>query len=450
MNAQRLFATMLLAAAACSTSVAAPGSGSEGTTAPPIAPPRVSPIAPPTTPPLPVVPASLTKKFTTADICASPCVLLAEMTIEDATLAYCNACSVDAQCEDAFVPRSCEAEATMRNCIFASHGFSFKKKKWQETFGKQAWYRPNPRYSDKLLSRAARQNIEALRGEGCVRDKYDVGVTLLEPVRKTDDSRTFEYDFDGDGLVEQLVITADEATLNAVIVPGNNTFVDEVAVLDIDRKNKRVEFALLPQINDDIADYQIFAYENAKIISLGAVAGARMKVKGNGTLVGVSGGCGQTTTTTWRLKGSRIIRGKSTTTGKYDGATCSACPYVFVDGDEGYQFVDTIVRNLVGKDVAALQYVQLPATQRTTFKIRIAERESEVSYLDEIYVTVGGIRFDASTRQLDARGPQQGDAVTLHYGGQIDLTFDIGVHAANADIKLWAHGYYQPMLSAPQ
>lgn len=433
MNAQRLFATMLFAAAACSTSVAAPGSGSGGSTASPSAPP-----------------AALTKKFTAADICASPCVLLAEMTIEDATLAYCNACSVDTQCEVAFVPDSCEAEATLRNCIFATHGFSFKKKQWQETFGKQAWYRPNPAYSDKLLSRAALQNIGKLRSKSCARDKLDVGVTFLEPVRVRDDARTFEYDFDGDGLVEQLVVTSDDVMLNAVIVPGDNGFVDQVAVLDIDRNNKRVEFALLPQINDDIADYQIFAYENAKITSLGSVAGAQMKVKGNGTLVGVSGGCGQTTTTTWRLKHNRITRGKSTTTGKYDAATCAACPYVFVDGDAGYQFVDTIVRNLVGKDAAALQYVQLPATKRTTLKLRIAERETEISYLDEMYLTVDGVRFAASTRQLDARGPQQGDAVTLHYGGQIDLTFDIGVHAANADIKLWAHGYYQPMLSAPQ
>lgn len=435
MITQRLYATMLVAAAACSTSVAAPSSGSGGSTASSSGPPQA-------------VPAAFAKQFTTADICASPCVLLAEMTIEDATLAYCNACSVDTQCEVAFVPDSCEAEATLRNCIFATHGFPFKKKKWQETFGKQAWYRPNPNYSDKLLSRAARQNIGKLRGKSCVHAKLDVGVTFLEPARKTDDARTFEFDFDGDGLIEQLVVTADDATLNAVIVPGDNGFVDQVAVLDIDRKNKRVEFALLPQINDDIADYQIFAYENARITSLGNVAGAQMKVKGNGTLVGVSGGCGQTTTTTWRLKGNRIIRGKSTTTGKYDGATCSACPYVFVDGDEGYQFVDTIVRNLVGKGAAALQYVQLPATKRTMLKLRIAERESEISYLDEIYLTVDGIRFAASTRQLDARGPQQGDVTTLHYGGQLDLTFDIGVHAANADIKLWAHGYYQPVLVA--
>ena len=393
----------------------------------------------------------MSSKFTTADICASPCVLLADQSIEQATQAYCQLCSADARCQEAFVPRSCAAEATMRNCIFAAHGYPFKKKQWQKTFGQQAWYRPSTAYRDTLLSRAAKENLKALSGEGCVPNKFNVGVTYLDPVHEDKDARTFEYDFDGDGAVDQLVVTAEQVTLNALVVPGNNTFIDEVAVLDIDRRNKQTEFALTPQINDDIAEYQVFAYRHAKVASLGTVSGAHFVVKGNGTVVGVSGGCGQTTTTTWKLKGSRIRKDKSVTKGTYDGATCQACPYVFVDHNgRGFQFVDEIIRNFIGKKSAGLQYVQLPVIDNPSLTIRIAERETEISYLDEIYVTVNGVRFDASDRVLDARGPQRGNAVTLYYGGQIDLTFDIGVHAVDADIKLWGHGYYVPVVASHQ
>jgi hypothetical protein len=51
----------------------------------------------------------------------------------------------------------------LRNTIFARRGRAFKSKVLQEHFARMPWYTPNPKYSDKLLTKTDKRNIELIR-----------------------------------------------------------------------------------------------------------------------------------------------------------------------------------------------------------------------------------------------------------------------------------------------
>jgi hypothetical protein len=385
-------------------------------------------------------------RFSKTDICASPGLLLVDTAIDQATVKYCDLCGIQ-DCDGKFENLTCDAADDVRNTIFASAGHPFKKKKWQERFGQHAWYRPDPAYDDKNLSAVAMRNISVLGAKSCTRTMASQGTAWLAsaPTDGTVVEKT--YDLDGDGVEETISLSSNGVVVSGIAIPDSSDF-ETLEILDLKRSTKRIEFAVVPQVVDDDAQYHVFAYEKGKIVSLGEAFGHHLEVPGNGTIIGTTGNCGQTYRTLWRLANDKLTKVKTTTTGKYNINLCSACPYVFVDGPNGYTFVDKIARNLVGEQAADYQFVQLPASSDKIVKVRVAERETEVSFFDEIYLTVDGRRVEASSRVLDARGPQLGSDVTLHYGGQVDYEFEIGPHDASADIKFWGHGYYQPVAPA--
>jgi len=51
----------------------------------------------------------------------------------------------------------------LRNTIFARRGRSFKSQLLQEHFSHMPWYKPDPAYSDKLLTKTDKRNIELIR-----------------------------------------------------------------------------------------------------------------------------------------------------------------------------------------------------------------------------------------------------------------------------------------------
>jgi hypothetical protein len=51
----------------------------------------------------------------------------------------------------------------LRNTIFARRGRSFKSPVLQEHFARMPWYTPDPKYSDKLLTKTDKRNIELIR-----------------------------------------------------------------------------------------------------------------------------------------------------------------------------------------------------------------------------------------------------------------------------------------------
>lgn len=65
--------------------------------------------------------------------------------------------------ESDLVGLSAEELRLARNEIYARHGFIFGPKDLQSYFEKQSWYKPNPNYSDSLLSNIEHKNIEIIQ-----------------------------------------------------------------------------------------------------------------------------------------------------------------------------------------------------------------------------------------------------------------------------------------------
>lgn len=51
----------------------------------------------------------------------------------------------------------------MRNCIYAVHGYKFKKQAWRDTFGKRDWYKARDDFKESDLSQLEIANVRALK-----------------------------------------------------------------------------------------------------------------------------------------------------------------------------------------------------------------------------------------------------------------------------------------------
>ena len=51
----------------------------------------------------------------------------------------------------------------MRNAIYARHGRTFNSYDLQRFFNNKTWYKPNPNYSDDLLTDIDKHNIELIQ-----------------------------------------------------------------------------------------------------------------------------------------------------------------------------------------------------------------------------------------------------------------------------------------------
>ena len=55
-----------------------------------------------------------------------------------------------------------EVLAYLRNRIYANHGYVFKTKQWRDVFTSFDWYKPNPKFSDKLFNEYERVNLRRI------------------------------------------------------------------------------------------------------------------------------------------------------------------------------------------------------------------------------------------------------------------------------------------------
>ena len=57
----------------------------------------------------------------------------------------------------------CREYDTMRNCIYAAHGYVFTQQEWKDYFSRVSWYRPDPTFTPDRLSKTAIANVELLK-----------------------------------------------------------------------------------------------------------------------------------------------------------------------------------------------------------------------------------------------------------------------------------------------
>jgi hypothetical protein len=128
----------------------------------------------------------------------------------------------------------------------------------------------------------------------------------------------------------------------------------------------------------------------------------------------------------------------------FDCNDLAACPWIYVDGAAGPVRVGEILRDVRGRAAYALQHLALPAAAAGPLRVRVAEEEDEVTFLDEIYVEADGLRVAptaCATAAPQAYCVADHQPLRLARGDVLELTFDLP--AATTPI-VFARGYYVP------
>jgi len=151
-------AVVVMLAAGCGGNRSEPaGAGSAVATANSAAPPTSSAAAP----------SPLSPKVAAAR-CGEPCLFLVDTPIAQLTDAYRTACGGMTTQDLGF--DNCKQLDYARNCIYAAHGFVYKKGRWKTTFTGKPWYDGNPAIDAKtVLSTLELANVHELheRGKAC-------------------------------------------------------------------------------------------------------------------------------------------------------------------------------------------------------------------------------------------------------------------------------------------
>jgi hypothetical protein len=137
--------------------------------------------------------------------------------------------------------------------------------------------------------------------------------------------------------------------------------------------------------------------------------------------------------------------GRRSTGKTFDCENLAACPYVYVVDAAGARRVGEVLRNVRGEAAYTLQSLDLPAPTASAMTIRIAEEKPEITYLDEVYVEIDGVRH--APRACAAEAPPAYCAAdhvpyVMREGDALDLELDVAIDGAAA---IFARGYYIPL-----
>ena len=334
-----------------------------------------------------------------------------------------------------------------RNCIYAAHGNTFKKEKWQKTFGAKPWYKANPDFKESDLSKVAAANVAVL--------KYESRACVKAPnyVRMKNGTIQFEEDLDGDGKKDKVTVRGSTLEINGASqkLPGDP--IDQAAIVDIKRGDKRKEVSLRSFAIEDDYNELIVTYANGKIETQAKTFYTMgLRFPGDGRLVGLSGNCGQRYWTENTFKGGKLKQVKKLTLGKMVESECVACPFVYVSVDGKERYIGEILRNIRSADQATTQSLRMPSNLRQQLATKsvatviLREEKDETTYLDEIYVTTASGRVYPSVCKASGNKPlfckKDGRHHVLRKGEKIELRF---AAAGQSQIEnVWATGYYIP------
>ncbi|KAB2890487.1 MAG: YARHG domain-containing protein [Kofleriaceae bacterium] len=354
--------------------------------------------------------------------CAAPCRFLADTPIADVGAAYEKACGkpwVELADSD------CDALDHMRNCIYAHHGYTFKKAKYQEAFGKEPWYKARGDFKESDLSRVASQNVRALKDEAATcrgEEPSPIPATFTaSKVSKAD-----------------LALVVGWFTRKAAGDPP---------------LPKKLEADGNPATEADIkgwlAQKQLFTLEAWTPIEYedGKRTGHRKITAATGApspdCYSEDEDCEGFEWITFEIDEKNQIIGLSV------GA--AACPLVYVEGEDGaLTYEGEILRDLVRAGREATQHLRLDAAGACHGEVRVqlVEAKDEITYLDDVALVVDGVAIApraCANGATPAYCANDGRYLTLHRGDSLPLVFDVPAGAACATPELRADGYYVPL-----
>ncbi len=150
----------------------------------------------------------------------------------------------------------------------------------------------------------------------------------------------------------------------------------------------------------------------------------------------------------WWVHGTRSTREERTDTDQIQVCDqLAACPFVYrVEGGEE-TFVGEVLRDIRGSENATLQPLAIGQTTGGAVHFRLREEKEEVTFLDELYVEVDGVRLDpVSCAGGDgAYCAADGRPHVMRPGDELDVRFEL---PASGELTIWARGYYVPTPTA--
>jgi hypothetical protein len=345
------------------------------------------------------------------------------------------------KCGVEFGTSGCDEYDYLRNCIYATHGYRFRKARWRERFASTDWYKPDPKFDDSMISNIGMRNVRDLKDRVAAcragETRELTGAVLAE----------LSVDLDGDGRPEKIRATARAIDVGGQI-SGHGIVVEDPAAfharaIDIDKGDQRREILLTTTEYENLIEHVVVWLARGQVhISESFVTGD-LKVPGDGKLTTSDTNCGQTSRDTYAIQGSRLAKIASRTTGKHDPSMCAACPFVYVETEGGWDFRGEILRDVRSAAAAATRTMALGRATGETLRIKIAERKPEVTFLDAVAVRAGD-EVIRPRRCRAANGPlcaADGETLRLERGDEVVLELDV---PAGAELVLLATGYYVP------
>ena len=339
----------------------------------------------------------------TDERCASPCRFLADTPLGEIAAKVKTTCAAD---WPAVNPNDCAQLDYQRNCIFATAGYTFKKKRYQDAFGKAAWYKARTDFKASDLSKTALANVAELKkqaGEcrkGVAVDAADKKIVeawlaKLRAGKPEMPAITIsDGDTDSDGLKQSLLAMKKELAAKSErgwrYVQQADLREDWAAKLK-DKKVKAVEVDFSDPGSDNCEDE-----------------------------------CGFGLWLTFAIEGDKIIGIEM---------MAAACPAVYVDGKPQGE----ILRTFAWPEHEAFQTLPIAAPCSGRITVRIAEEKRETTYLDELALVVGDtIVLPESCGALCAN---DGRYEKLSQGQSLEVSFVV----PGCGAKLRANGYYAPL-----
>jgi hypothetical protein len=348
--------------------------------------------------------------------CNLPCRFLADTPLADMSAKVQAACN--GPWGDAVATNDCAEIDFQRNCIYATAGYTFKKKRYSSIFKSESWYKARADFKDADLSAVATANVAALKAAAKACKKT---VALDPPDQKAVDAFLAAIEA-GKPDVPSIIDGYEEDNMSKAQM---TEFFQGGARKVYIRKNllsARYQVPMSPSTDA--------ATTRAKVVSLefhdpstdncpedeecGGYGGIDLALDASGKVVGMS-------------------------------IMLSACPFVYrVDGDREVLHGE-LVRNLAGAQREATQYlpITIPSCEgRVTFRVR--EEKDEVTYLDELALVVDGvaIRPDACAGALCVN---DGHPLVMKRGESVDVAFTIPAGSRCERVGLRSNGYYVPV-----
>ena len=358
-----------------------------------------------------------------------------------------------------------------RNTVFARHGRLFKSADLNQYFRATSWYKPNPHYTDSLLTKADKACIQRVNlWERGPRPRWTEHIDFNGDSKNTGvfvfDTR-LQSDEGSLGNCPRVVVAVENETLRPCVSPKDEG-IDDITIrpIDINKSDKRKELLIVSGAYVDEEDPEVgywFLVNRGQKYVTSTLEAQHIKIEGDGILrtgglaVGPKDGyCvvrvleHQYRLEDGAIKGPKTVVMKESSSklpesGSSAGCSTPACPFVEVSTQQGWVRVGEILRHINSPEKKSWDRIPIfHSGGRLT--IRLLEEKAEITKLDVIGIrTEDGFILPTTCGNALANWCKLDGSVFEMVEGDIQVFhFDLPLQALGR-VFLEAYGHYEPL-----